>query len=342
MKNSKGGSNRPASRLHSLSVITVFALTIASVTVLGHYMYGERAAANSASNSNGKVKLHGYKDHRISAAPPPVAQYNHEEMQAMRSRGEVLPRPALDETPLQLDDGSATGSGGIDGDDERGGEGADSEGEDDEEKASVPGEGISLPTLLQYGKEWVVQFAASNEATAAAPNDPETPTAEGAVSESVLQREGTLTAAHREYQALRGAMLNSRTANLTATSPIDIRNTKGIINTATWVQPPQPLSNRYTHFLSTYFSSRGRYVPYQNEYGNLTTNGTVFVYDRHQNRVNESCMISKISFKYYPSCSGAAPGVVLPLLVLGVQRSGTHVIVGALKELGTFAVNIAY
>jgi hypothetical protein len=97
-------------------------------------------------------------------------------------------------------------------------------------------------------------------------------------------------------------------------------------------------------YLSRHFSTTGKYVSYSTVHGEdeeeeeLRTNGTVFVYDRGQEEYNTtSCYIAATSLKYNPSCYGVvSPRHLRQALLLGVQRSGTHVIVGALKDLGRY------
>lgn len=92
---------------------------------------------------------------------------------------------------------------------------------------------------------------------------------------------------------------------------------------------------------------KGRYIFYKNNYGDIDTNGSYYKYIHNY---NDNCEIEKISLKFLPDCPESLRILrkqpetddqvlknltfIRPLLVVAVQRSGTHYVWEMLNRLG--------
>lgn len=77
--------------------------------------------------------------------------------------------------------------------------------------------------------------------------------------------------------------------------------------------------------------AKGEELSYHHNSTNLTTFGTYYKYDRNH---GAACLVHYISLKYDPTCGDAEEAPRRRLLIVSVQRSGTHYIWEMLNRLG--------
>lgn len=316
----KAGRPSVLLRLPALRAIVLLALTIAAGTMFVQHIYGSKGE-ESLGNSQGQINLHSFKNYDGDQKPadnrgvenkPSRAQYNHDQILTLRQSGGVINRPDADlEMPPRAD--------GLDRND------------DIEDARDAPAFPLSKVRKVQFNAG-----GAEREADLSKTVDDY-----GEVSsmhKAVLRQKTVEILMHQEKDILHEFALQSAlTSNLAPSSqprtPIVEENPRP----EEWMRPYRELDSRYSDFLTRHFSSSGHFEAYSNSYGNLSTNGTVFIYHRN---ASQTCLISKISLKYTPGCykHSLVARSLIQVLVLGIQRSGTHVIVGALKTLGEIAL----